>query len=145
MNPKSAQNKGKRLEKFVIHQIEESGLGRACRTPGSGSGKLKSDIFSSIEFNLECKNEAQTNFLPNIDQAKRDSEKGNYFKNKWCLLTRDPRYPEFERVYATLDLWEFLELLKKNREPLIKEPDKSMKWHLTNLKNAIHQVIKDLE
>jgi len=40
-------------------------------------------------------------------------KKGNLYKNKWCLVVRDPRYPEFERVYAVIELNEFLELLKK--------------------------------
>ncbi len=144
MNIKSAKNKGKRLEKFVSEQIEEEGLGKATRTPGSGSGQKKGDIFSGLDFMIECKNEAQTNFLPNVDQAKRDCEKGNYYKEKWCLITRDPRYPEFERLYATIDMWELFRLLKKNKEPIIKEPDKTAKWHLINLKNSINQVLKDL-
>lgn len=144
MKPKSSIEKGKRLEKFVIEQIKEMGLGTACRTPGSGNGKIKSDIFSSLDFSLECKNEKNTNFLPNVDQAIGDAIKGNFHKDKWALITRDPRHAEFNRVYVTIDLWEFLELLKKNQEPKVKEPDREMKYKLERLKNAAHDVMKYL-
>jgi len=116
MRPKSAQQKGKRLEKYVSKLIEEMGLGSATRTPGSGSGYKKGDIFANIPFVLECKNEKQWRW-ENIDQAQRETQEGNYFKDKWALIVRDPRYPEFERVYAVIDLGQFLELLKKNSEP----------------------------
>jgi hypothetical protein len=145
MKINSAREKGKRLEKFVCQQIEEMGLGRSIRTPGSGQGKIKSDIFSNLDFSLECKNESYVNLLPNIDQAKRDCEKGNYFKEKWCLISRDPRFPEFERIYATIDFWQFLGLLKKNSEPLIKEPDRELKYLLERLRQSAGEVIKKLE
>lgn len=141
----SAKEKGKRLEKFICQQIEEMGLGKSVRTPGSGSGKIKSDIFSNIDFSLECKNEKQTNFLANIDQAIRDCEKGNYFKEKYCLITRDPRFPEFERIYTTIDFWQFLELLKKNSEPRIKEPDRQMVWKIKTAINSLKSLLKELE
>lgn len=121
------------------------GLGSGVRTPGSGSGQKKGDIFSPIDFMPECKNEAQTNFLTNIDQSKRQAEQGNWNKDLWVLITRDPRYPEFERVYATIDFWEFLKLLKKNKEPLIKAPDKEFKYKLERLKLALKDVINYLE
>jgi len=146
MLSKSKIAKGKRMEEFIAKEIEETGLGKSCRTPGSGSGnRFKGDLFNNLEFMFEIKNEKQTNFLANIDQAKREAEQGNWSKEKWVLITRDPRFPEFQEVYATIDLWQFLSLLKKNREPMIKEPDRSTKWHLTDLKNAISRVIKDLE
>lgn len=146
MQPKSAIAKGKRLEEFAIKEIEAMGLGKSTRTPGSGSGnRLKGDLFNSLSFLFECKNEAQTNLLPNIDQAKRDCEKGNFYKDKWCLITRDPRFPEFEKVYATIDFWEFLELLKRNQEPKIKSVDRNITWKLKSLIDAAKRVINEVE
>jgi hypothetical protein len=98
----------------------------------------------SLLHTFKCKNEAQTNFLPNVDQAMGDSFKGNFHKNKWALITRDPRYAEFERVYVTVDLWEFLELLKKNKEPLTKEPDREFAYKLSRLKQVTSDVLKHL-
>ena len=120
-------------------------MGKSTRTPGSGSGKLKSDIFSSLDFLLECKNEKSPHWCKNIDQAKREAGDGNYAPEKWALIVRDPRYPEFQECYALIDLWQFLKLLKKNRAPLIQEPDREIKWHLQNLREAINRVLKDLK
>ena len=145
MKATSAQKKGKRLENYTIQQIEEMGLGSGVRTPGSGSGKKKGDVFWPGDFMIECKNEAQTNFLTNVDQAKRQAEIGNHYKDKWALITRDPRYPEFQRVYVTIDLHEWLELLKKNREPITKEPDKEAKWKIQRLVQDAKEVIKIYE
>ena len=145
MKSQSKRQKGARFERFIAKEIEGAGLGRAGREANSGAGFRKGDIASSLDFSLECKNEAQTNFLPNIDQAKRDCEKGNYFKEKWCLITRDPRFPEFEKVYATIDFWQFLGLLKKNSEPLTKEPDRELKYLISRLVETGKQIIKRLE
>jgi len=144
MNPKSAHQKGKRLEQYVAKLIEEIGLGSATRTPGSGSGYKKGDIFANIPFTLECKNEKQWHW-DNIDQAIREAQQGNYLKDKWALVIRDPRYPEFEAVYAVIDLGQFLELLKKNKEPLIKEPDRELSYQLKVLKENIRKVLNKLE
>jgi hypothetical protein len=144
MNPKSAQQKGKRLENYVCEALEEMGLGKAVRTPGSGSGKIKGDTFSAIDFTIECKNQKQFHWQ-DIDQAKEEAQKGNYYKDKWVLVMRDPRKPEFEAVYAVMDLGQFLELLKKNKEPIVKEPDRQTNWDIKNLIQSAKRVIKDFE
>ena len=146
MKPKSAQEKGKRFEKFVIEQMEQEGLGKSVRTPGSGSGKIKGDIFNNLDFMFECKNQKKLNWLQSIDQAKNQAVIGNFSSQKWALIVKDARTPETDpEVYAIVDLWQFLQLLKKNQEPKIKAPDREMKWKLTNLKNAIKQVDKYLK
>lgn len=144
MRPKSAHEKGKRFEKFINSQIEAMGFGPAIRVPGSGSGKLKGDSFNSLPFLLEMKNEKQWHW-ENIDQAMREAQQGNWDKDKWALVVRDPRYPEFERSYVVLDFGQFLELLKKNTEPLIKEPDREMAYLLKNLKELIRRILNRLE
>ena len=146
MKPKSAQEKGKRFEKFVIEQMEQEGLGKSVRTPGSGSGKIKGDIFNNLDFMFECKNQKKLNWLQSIDQAKDQAVIGNFNSQKWALIVKDARTPETDpEVYAIVDLWQFLQLLKKNQEPKIKAPDREMKWKLANLKNAIKQVDKYLK
>jgi len=146
VKPKSAQEKGKRFEKFVIEQMEQEGLGKSVRTPGSGSGKIKGDIFNNLDFMFECKNQKKLNWLQSIDQAKNQAVIGNFSSQKWALIVKDARTPETDpEVYAIVDLWQFLQLLKKNQEPKIKAPDREMKWKLTNLKNAIKQVDKYLK
>ena len=142
MKNQSKRQKGQRFERFVAHEITEAGLGRAGREGNSGAGFRKGDIASNLPFLLEVKNEAQTNLLPNVDQAVKQAEMGNWAKEKWALITRDPRFPEFERVYATMDFWEFLKLLKKASEPMVKAPDKQMKWALEQLVASAQKVLK---
>src|SRR3990167_8503504 len=126
----SAKQKGQRFERFIANEITQAGLGKAGREANSGAGFRKGDIACNLKFLLEAKNEKQVNILKNIDQAKEQSKKGNAWPSKWALITRDPRFPEFQEIYATIDFWQFLDLLKKESEPLIKAPDKELKYYL---------------
>lgn len=146
MDPLSAINKGKRFEKFICEQIEEAGLGKARREIGSGSGKKKGDIFCNLPFLLEAKNQKHVDWWGSIDQAKRQAEIGNYNKDKWALIIRDPRTAEANPdVVVVMDLWQFLELLKKDSEPRIKEPDRDFKWKLQRLINYSKDLFKELD
>jgi len=146
MKPESIRQKGKRFENYIAQQIEEAGLGQARREIGSGSGKRKGDIFSSLEFLLECKNQAKLNWWHNIDQAKQQAIAGNFNRWKWTLITRDPRTPEDNPdIYATIDFWQFLKMIKDSSQPISKEPDQNLKWKLENLKNSINQVLKEIK
>jgi len=145
MKSKSCIQKGKRFENQVCHEIEQAGLGKAGRTPGSGSGLKKGDIYCNLEFILECKNEKNTNFLPNVDQAKKQAQMGNFDHDKWALVTRDPRSPEAKpEIYVTIDLWQWLELLKKNSEPRVKQPDRDLRYALARLIQAAKEVTKKI-
>lgn len=147
MLPSSNIKKGKRFENLINREIETEGLGRATRTPGSGSGnRLKGDSFNSLPFLLECKNQKTIHFLKDIDQAKCQAEKGNWAREKWALIIMDPRTPEANpSIYAIIDFWQFLNLLKKNEEPKVKAPDKNLKYHLYKLKVELTNVSKLLE
>ena len=145
MNPKSKIAIGKKFEKWGNEQIEEMGLGKAIRTPGSGSGKVKGDSFNALDFLIEFKSERNPQWKGNIQQAKREAEQGNYNPDKWVLVQRDPETPQANpQAFAILDYFEFLKLLKKNSEPKIKAPDRELKWKLERLKNACQSVIKEL-
>jgi len=145
MTPQSAKAKGKRFEEVVCQEIEKMGLGFAHREIGSGSGKRKGDIFSNLPFLFEVKNQKALNWWESINQAKRQAQEGNWHQDKWALVIRDPKTSETNpNCYALIDMWQFLELLKKDQEPKIKEPDRELKWKLENLKNTISQVLKEL-
>lgn len=149
MKPKTSIEKGKRFEKLIAREIEAEGLGLARREAGSGSGKRKGDIAANLPFLIEAKNQPSKRIqavLKWIDQAKRQAEIGNWAREKWALVFKDPRSTEVNpEIYAVIDFWQFLKLLKKDSVPRIKKPDQDMKWHLIKLKNAINQVIKDLK
>jgi len=146
MNPKSKIAKGKRFENFIAKEIMASGLGKARREIGSGSGKYKGDINCNVPFLIEAKNQKQLAWWKSIDQAKEQARTGNYDLNKWALVVRDPRTPEASPdCYVVIDFWEWLELLKRNKEPKIKKADKEMSWKLKRLIQSAKQVLKELE
>jgi hypothetical protein len=148
MNPKSALNKGKRAEKEVCRRIERMGLGSARREAGSGNGLKKGDIFANLPFLIEVKNQKTIHFGEWVAQAKKQASDGQIEANKWCLVVIDPaevQDPERMEIYATIELDEFLSLLKRNQEPKIKEPDRSMKWKLEKLRQVCKEVINELE
>lgn len=144
MNPKSSIEKGKRFEKFICREIEDIGLGKARREAGSGSGKYKGDIFTDLPFLLEAKNQQTIKILEWIEQAQDQAQKGNWDRNKWALIIRNPKKPEFEESFAVIDLYEFLELLKKDREPMIKQPDKDLAYDLASLRIMCNRVMGKL-
>lgn len=145
MNPKSAIEKGKRAEKFVAKEIMEMGLGLATREAGSGSGKRKGDIFSNLPFLLEVKNWDKYDVNRWIDQAKRQAEVGNWDRDKWAIVFNDFRKGEFQDMYAIIDFWEFLKLLKKNSEPMIKEPDRETRYIIGNVLTWVKKLEKKIQ
>ena len=144
--PRTRIEKGKRAEKQVCELIELAGLGEARREAGSGNGKKKGDIFCNLPFLLEVKNQKTIHFTEWIDQAMDQARIGNYSSDKWCLIIKDPRVAQnnLDGFYATIDLNEFLELLKRIKEPKVKAPDRELKYKLESLKTICGQVIKKL-
>ena len=145
MKSQSIIEKGKRFEKRIAKIIQDEGFGTARRENGSGSGKRKGDIAANIPFMQEVKNWKKIKILEWIRQAKSQAEKGNYDSDKWGVVFRDPNSPEENpNIYITLDLYQFLILLKKDSEPRIKEPDREMRWKLQRLIDSAKAVLKDL-
>jgi len=147
MKPKTAIEKGKRAENEVCRRIERMGLGNARRTAGSGNGNRdKGDIFANIPFMIEVKNQKTVHFIDWVAQAKKQAEIGNFEPNKWGLAIVDPSgVQEGDRmeIYATIEFDEFLELLKKNQAPKVKEPDKLLTYQLNQLKEIFRRLEND--
>ncbi len=151
MKPYTAKQKGKNFENWCAKQIEEMGLGKAGREIGSGSGKMKGDIRSNLPFLLECKNQRAVKWWEFIGQAKSQAQIGNYDKEKWALIVKDPKSvdPTYTSTgetiaYAVISYHEFLKLLKKEKESIIKQPDKELKWRLQKLKQLSGEVERSL-
>ena len=147
MKPKSKIQKGRRFEDFVNQQIEAEGLGKATRTPGSGSGnRFKGDSFNSLDFLLEIKNQKKIKIQEWIRQAKEQARIGNYNPDKWALILKEPKSSEASpECYAVIDMWQFFRLLKKNQAPRIKSPDKTLRWKLEKLKQTINEVLREIK
>jgi len=146
MKPKSSIQKGRRFENFICSEIEKSGLGSARRESGSGNGLKKGDIFSAIDFVIEVKNQKSLAWWSAIDQARSQARSGGSDPDRWALVVRDPRTPETTpSCYVTIDLWQWLNLLKKNAEPKTKTPDRELKWALARMLTAAKDVIRKIE
>jgi len=146
MLSKSRIEKGKRFEKMIAKDIEAEGLGMARREVGSGSGKKKGDIASNLPFLIEAKNQKTIKMQEWIRQAKEQARIGNYDPQKWALVIRDPATPEDNpEIYATIDFYQFLKLLKKDSEPRIKEPDREIKWKIQRLVESAKAVLRELK
>jgi hypothetical protein len=147
MKPRSAQKKGKRAEEETCRRIERMGLGNARRTAGSGNGNRdKGDIIANLPFMIEVKNQKIVHFIDWVAQSKEQALKGHIDPNKWCLLVIDPKgVQEGDRmeIYATIEFDEFLELLKRNKSPKVKEPDKLLTYQLNQLKEIFRRLEND--
>ena len=146
IKPKTRIEKGKRFEKQIAQAIQDAGFGLARREAGSGSGLRKGDIASSLPFLLEAKNQKTIKIQEWIRQAKAQAEIGNYDSDKWGMVFKNPESPNANpEMFITIDFYQFLDLLKRYSEPRVKEPDRSMKWKLTKLKDTINEVLRELK
>lgn len=146
MKIQSAKEKGKRFENYVAEQIRESGIdSRASREIGSGNGKAKGDIRSSIDFLIEAKNQKKISLFQWIRQAQTQSSRGYANKEKWALIIRDPDLPEFEGAVAVIDFYQFLMLYKKSMEPKTVNPDRTLLYKAERVKQAINDFMKELK
>lgn len=139
MTPQSVIAKGKVLENFIVDRLRVSGLDpRAARNPGSGNGVAKADIWNSLNLAIECKN--QKNFSQDwLKQSERQATGGQ----PWCVIWHRPKTP-LEDSVVILPLWHYEELLKRNKEPVMKEMDKTVKWKVESLKRAANELLKEL-
>jgi Holliday junction resolvase len=145
MKPKSIIEKGKKFERQIAEAIMQEGLGLARREVGSGSGKRKGDIASNLPFLIEAKNHRTLKIPEWIRQAKEQARIGNSNPDKWCLVFKEPKSPDNNpEMIAVIDFYQLLNLLKKNEEPKIKAPDKTLKWDLMRLKEIANKIIKEL-
>ena len=146
MESKLIKEKGESFEKLIAAEIKAEGLGFAKREAGSGSGKKKGDIAANLPFLIEAKNQKIIKIQEWIRQAKEQARIGNYDPDKWAMVFKDPGSPEANpEIYAVIDFWQFLILLKKDSEPRIKEPDREMKWKVQRLIDSAKAVLKELK
>lgn len=141
MKPKTAIEKGKLLENFVAGLLRTTGIDpRARRTPGSGNGRLKSDIDTTAGFSIECKN-TKTASLP--EWWRQTLRQANDF-NKPAVVWHPPRQPMDESLII-LRLHDFLEVLKKAKEPVVENPDRTMQYKLKRLDSTLKGAMKAME
>lgn len=144
MKIQSAKQKGKILENWLVERLRLSGLDkRAYRQKGSGSGLLKSDIWTSLNIHFECKN--QKKFRSEWFKQVKEENVSNFPS---VIIWHLPQTP-LEDSKAIVDFWWLEELLKKTKKPPkiseISEPSKELKWRLAKFKQNCQKIIKELE
>lgn len=103
MKPSSAKQKGKRLEQKIA-SAWRSKVGYAIKTPGSGNGKHKGDVYNEF-YTIEAKNCEKVKLWEWWDQAR-----GEHHLGKPPVLMISGNY---RPILAVIDLDEFLNLVKE--------------------------------
>jgi len=142
MNPKSAIQKGKELENWIVERLRLTGLdNRAYRQKGSGNGLNKGDIWNDLNLCIEAKN--QKNFqIAWFEQAERES----MGTQEPIVVWKPPQQPlEASKVLINWDYFEKLLVKSKRSESELKTPDREMKYLLQRLGETSRAIIKKLE
>ena len=144
MKSKTAKAKGSNFERYIAQELTANGFGKAHRELMSGGGFRKGDIYCpSFPFMIEAKNQAVYKINQWVDQSKRETQQGFYDPDKWCLMFKDYRSPNINpTIFVLTDFYQFLQLAKKNSEPLIKQPDNDLKFKLEDLKRRSNNILK---
>jgi len=141
MNPKSAHQKGKQLEDWVVQRLILSGLDkRAYRQKGSGSGLDKGDIWNDLGICFECKNTKAYPSNATFKQVKREAM--GYQKE--VVVWHPPQKP-LDDSRVIINWYYFEELLKRAKEPALKEPDRAFSWKMRQFIQLGKQILKELE
>jgi len=131
----NTRQKGRQLVKEIVRRLKENNL-PCYEVVGSGSGLLKGDIrVEPLDLVIEAKKHKQISMINWVKQ----SEKEGLGINKTALAWQIPATPDI-RIDVSLEY--FIDLLKRAEEPLIKEPDREMKYDLERLKTIINKIIK---
>lgn len=141
-----AFEKGKQLEKFVFNLIKTKNLdNRAHRTPGSGSGKEKTDISTSLTIlgrnaSIEVKNQ-KTLAIP---EWWKQTERQTLGYGEPLLVFKIQGTPD-ESALAVITFETLLDLLVKLKEPKTINPDREIIWKVKNLISSAKALLKELE
>jgi len=136
----NTKQKGRQLVLEVIRILKDE-YGLECHeVAGSGAGnREKGDIRAPA---LDLVIEAKKHKRVSISEWAKQSEREGLGYNKTALVWQIPNTPH---IRADIDICYFAELLKRAREPKIKEIDKRMSWDIKMLIQSAKKVVKQLE
>lgn len=135
----NSKRKGNQGERDWAKFLRERGLDKnAWRNYGSGSTSYKSDVVNKLGYNFEVKVGKHFSLPAALKQTQRDADMSHSIPSIPFHLDgmRDDEW------WIVLDAYEWADLLKRSKEPIIKEPDRQLSWDLKALKNAIARVQK---
>ncbi len=143
MKNRSAKNKGLRFENYLVEYLRETLDKKAYRVAASGAGLDKNDLrLPNWNIEIEAKNwDKQIDLRGGLEQAERQKTTGN----TPVLMMRHPDYAEFKKTIVVMDLDDFVELLLRDHNVEVAQelPD-DLKWRVKRLKDAAHEVFKEL-
>lgn len=144
MKPVSKIQKGKNFEKFFVEKLRNTGLDpMASRTPGSGSGLKKGDIFTSLPYSFELKAHKKSSVLEWFKQCEEDCK--TIIGGQPCVIWK-PDNENPENSIVMIRLFTFLELLKQSKQPTTIDTDnKELKYLLPDLRNKLRKLLKIIE
>lgn len=144
MKPRSAKDKGNRYENHLIEVFRENLDERAQRTYGSGAGLDKNDVnLTGYDIEVEAKNQKTIKIIDWWEQTQSQRVKSGRTS---VLIFRNPRKAEFQESLVVMDLYDWLDLVKKQKEEttVINNQDPKLKWKMKRLKDAVSEVMKEL-
>lgn len=143
MKARSAMNKGNRFEIYLVDVIKENLDSNCHKTNASGAGLNKNDVrLPSFDIEIEAKNSETIHLIKDWEQAKSQET-----ASTTVLAIRNPKKPEFQETLIVMDLHDWMELVKKQKDEITIEHNFSpdMKWKIKRLVDAAKQVFKGLE
>lgn len=144
MKSKSAKAKGGRYENFLIEVLRSQLDEKAQRTYGSGSGLDKNDVvLPQFDIEIEAKNQKTLKILDWMEQTQSQENKSGRTS---VMVFRNPRKAEFQESFVVMDLYDWIELVKKQKDQVevINNQDPQLKWKVKRLKDAANEVFKEL-
>lgn len=141
MQIKSAKNKGRELENFIVQLLRESGLdSRASRNPGSGSGnRQKGDVWNALGLCIEAKNTVKAPGKAEFDQVRREA--GPYETE--VIVWHPPKLP-LDDSKVILNIHDFIELLKKGRDPKTEKTSPNLAFKMRRARQSLQEVLKEM-
>ena len=144
MKKRSSKNKGLRFENYLVEYLRETLDSKAYRVAASGAGLDKNDIrLPNWNVEIEAKNWGkQMDIKGGLKQMEHQKTTGN----TPVLMVRHPDYTEFKKVIVVMDLDDFVELVSRKSEvEIVQELPDNLKWKVKKMKDAAHEVFKELK
>ena len=137
---KNTRQKGRAFVLKILERIKPELDTETYEVSGSGAGLDKGDLrIPSIDLVGEAKDWKKINMATWVEQSKREG----LGHSRTAVFWKMPKSPSADpEIRVDISLAYFIELAKRFKEPLIKEPTREFKWDLENLENAIKRVKK---
>lgn len=139
MKTKSAIQKGKELENWIVDRLRISGLDtRAYRQKGSGNGLNKGDVWNDLNLCIEAKN--CKNFSREwFKQVKRES-----MGTQVPVVVWHTNQVPLDDSIVIIGWAYFEELLLKSKTPELINPDRQVAWKVKSAINSLKALLKEL-